>query len=172
MGLEWVPEAGEKIFLVVEGRGYHAQHLVYEAGISVKNDGRMFIHFDLNPHGTPLSLEEQLAVSVLRKDAVAALALADDVKDRFVEPEGFVSRERLKEIIVELKGEIERGDFVEKSLRGALRDVRKERDDLERELAILRESGRCVNCKASPCVCSRRWPGVVPKVTLATDKRE
>ena len=148
----WVPAPGEKMFFVTPFKGHHVQFVCRGDRFEILDDGDVEVRMTLRREpGTP-SLEEHLAVAVLQKDEVAALALADDVREKFAEPIGFRSREELKAIIVGLKGEIERLDRANEAL--------------AEEKKRVGGSDYCPACRAKPCVCSRRWPMPTPKVTL------
>lgn len=156
MSLEWMPEPKERLFFITaSGNGpVHVHYVTESTAVHVGKDGRINVELYLKPDGSPaLSLEEQLAVSVLRKDVVASLALADDVREKFVEPEGFVSREDLKKIVVGLKDEVERSDKEDSRLRdvldkqrklliGKIEELQADKRRLEQELLELRHVGR------------------------------
>lgn len=141
MSLEWMPEPKERLFFITaSGNGpVHVHYVTESTAVHVGKDGRINVELYLKPDGSPaLSLEEQLAVSVLRKDVVASLALADDVREKFVEPEGFVSREDLKKIVVGLKDEVEKMDRTVESLKRLADHRMAVIEDMAQELAEAR----------------------------------
>jgi hypothetical protein len=136
-----MPEPKERLFFITaSGNGpVHVHYVTESTAVHVGKDGRINVELYLKPDGSPaLSLEEQLAVSVLRKDVVASLALADDVREKFVEPEGFVSREDLKKIVVGLKDEVEKMDRTVESLKRLADHRMAVIEDMAQELAEAR----------------------------------